>query len=160
MIDTVSREKYTSFQTPLNDTDSNSNRPLNKFKSDLSTRGEIEAAITGMIVRFEREYLGRGPTQVRTHLIGELLLVRLSGVLTPAEIQLVNSSDAVQGRSLVKQVRRHLIETVRPVVEEIVAAATGVKVVSTLFDIGIATDEEFILFTLAETPKVRESARK
>ena len=33
--------------------------------------------------------MGRGPKDIRTHLIGNLLLVRLQGVLTAAEQHLV-----------------------------------------------------------------------
>ncbi|MBI3466939.1 MAG: DUF2294 family protein [Planctomycetes bacterium] len=46
----------------------------------MKTRGEIEAAICEGITRFEQEYMGRGPKHIRTHLIGDLVVVRLEGV--------------------------------------------------------------------------------
>ena len=73
--------------------------------------GEIEAAICQGMSRFELEYMGRGPKDIRTHLIGDLLVVRLQGVLTAAEQHLVKSLPAEKGRDLLKQVRTHLIET-------------------------------------------------
>ncbi|HEY0984383.1 Na-translocating system protein MpsC family protein, partial [Schlesneria sp.] len=58
------------------------------------TRGELEAAISDLIVKFELEYFGRGPQQIRTHLIGDMLLVRMSGVLTPSELRLVRGANS------------------------------------------------------------------
>ena len=57
----------------------------------MKTQGEIEAAICEGMGRFEQEYMGRGPKDIHSHLIGDLLVVRLQGVLTAAEQQLVKS---------------------------------------------------------------------
>ena len=126
----------------------------------MKTQGEIEAAICAGMGRFEQEYMGRGPTDIRTHLIGDILLVRLQGVLTAAEQHLVKSLPAEKGRDLLKQVRTHLLETARPLMEDLVQQVTGIKVVSMHHDISTLTGEEVVLFTLAETPQVRETRRK
>ena len=118
----------------------------------MKTQGEIEAAICEGISRFEQEYMGRGPKDIHTHLIGDLLVVRLQGVLTAAEQQLVKSLPAEKGRDLLKQVRTQLIETARPVLEAMVQEVTGVKVLSLHHDISTVTGEEVVLFTLAEPP--------
>ena len=81
----------------------------------MKTQGEIEAGICEGVRRFEQEYMGRGPKDIHTHLMGDLLVVRLQGVLTAAEQQLVGSLPAEKGRELLKQVRTQLIETARPV---------------------------------------------
>ena len=122
----------------------------------LKTQGEIEAAISQGIARFEQEYMGRGPKDIQTHLLGDLLVVRLHGVLTAAEQQLVKTLQPEKGRDLLKEVRTQLIELARPVMEEMVQAATGADVVSLHHDISTATGEEVVLFTLAESPKFRE----
>ena len=126
----------------------------------MKTRGEIEAAICEAISRFEQEYMGRGPQDIHTHLIGDLLVVRLQGVLTAAEQQLVKSLPAEKGRDLLKQVRTQLIETARPVLEALVQEVTGVPVVSLHHDISTVTGEEIVLFTLAEAPLFRETKKK
>ena len=126
----------------------------------MKTQGEIEAAICEGMSRFEQEYMGRGPKDIHAHLIGDLLVVRLQGVLTAAEQQLVKSLPAEKGRDLLKQVRTHLIETARPLMEAMVQEVTGVKVLSLHHDISTVTGEEVVLFTLAESPLVRESKRK
>ena len=86
----------------------------------MKTLGELEAAICEGVTRFEQEYMGRGPKSIHTHLMGDLLVVRLEGVLTAAEQQLVRSLPAEKGRELLKQVRTHLVETARPVLEAMV----------------------------------------
>ena len=99
--------------------------------------------------------MGRGPRDIHAHLIGDLLVVRLQGVLTAAEQQLVKSLPAEKGRDLLKQVRTHLIETARPVMEAMIQEVTGVKVLSLHHDISTVTGEEVVLFTLAESPDYR-----
>src|SRR5687767_15119297 len=118
----------------------------------MKSQGEIEAAICEGINRSEQEYMGRGPKDIHAHLVGDLLLVRLQGVLTAAEQQLVKSLPAEKGRDLLKQVRTHLIETARPVMEAMVEEITRVKVVSLHHDISTSTGEEIVLFSLAEAP--------
>jgi uncharacterized protein YbcI len=123
----------------------------------MKTQGEIEAAICEAMARFEQEYMGRGPKDIHTHLIGDLLVVRLHGVLTAAERQLVKSLTPEKGRDLLKQVRTQLIETARPVLETMIEEVTGVKVLSVHHDISTSTGEKVVLFTLAESPLFRET---
>jgi uncharacterized protein YbcI len=126
----------------------------------MKTQGEIEAAICEGVARFEQDYMGRGPKDIHAHLIGDLLVVRLKGVLTAAEQQLVKTLPAEKGRDLLKEVRTQLIETARPVLEALVADVTGVKVLSLHHDISTLTGEEVILFALAESPPFRETKKK
>jgi uncharacterized protein YbcI len=127
---------------------------------EMKTHGEIEAAICEGVSRFEQDYMGRGPKDIYTHLLGDLLVVRLKGVLTAAEQHLVKSLSAEKGRDLLKQVRTHLIETARPVMEAMVQEITGVKVLTLHHDISTLTGEEVVLFTLAESPILRDAKKK
>ncbi|MDO8629648.1 MAG: DUF2294 domain-containing protein [Phycisphaerales bacterium] len=126
----------------------------------MKTQGEIEAAVCQGISRFEQEYMGRGPKDIRTFLLGDLLVVRLQGVLTAAEQHLVKTLQAEKGRDLLKQVRFQLIETARPIMEAMVQEVTGVKVVSLHHDISTMTGEEVVIFSLAESPIFRETKKK
>ena len=125
----------------------------------MKSRGEIEAAICEGISHFEQEYMGRGPKDIHAYLIGDLLVVRLKGVLTVAEQQLVASLTAGKGRELLKQVRTQLIETARSLMSDMVENATGIPVVSLHHDISTTTGEEVILFTLAMPPHFRDTKR-
>ena len=126
----------------------------------MKTHGEIEAAVCEGIRRFEHEYMGRGPKDIHAHLVGDLVVVRLTGVLTAAEQHLAQSLPAEKGRDLIKQLRTHLIETARPKLAEMIHEATGVRVQSLHHDISTITGEKIIVATLAETPRLRDAKRR
>ena len=124
----------------------------------LKTRGQVEAEISEAIIRFEKEYMGRGPEETKTYLIDDLVLVRLRGVLTPAERNLARSEDgAVRGRTLVKQVRIELLEKSRGLLEQLIGDITGCAVRSLHTDISTVTGERVILFTLDGRPRFAPS---
>jgi uncharacterized protein YbcI len=125
----------------------------------MKTQGEIEAAVCDGIRHFEQDYMVRGPREVRVHLLDDLLVVRLHGFLTAAEQHLARSLPAEKGRDLIKQVRTHLIETARPLIDAMIQGVTGVKVVSLHHDISTTTGEKIILFTLAESPCSRATGQ-
>src|SRR5216684_2450605 len=74
------------------------------------TKGQIEAEISDAMVRLHREQTGRGPTQARTHIVEDMVIVRLQEVLTPAERQLTGNP---HGQSLIKQFHQQMHEIAR-----------------------------------------------
>jgi uncharacterized protein YbcI len=126
----------------------------------MRTQGEIEAAICEAMCRFKQVYMGRGPKDIHTNLLGDLLVVRLQGVLTAAERDLVKRLPAEKGKELLKQVRTHRIETARPAMEAMVQEITGVTVLTVRYDVSTLTGEEVVFFTLAESPTVRDAKKK
>ena len=124
----------------------------------MRTRGQIEAAVSEVVSRFQQDYMGRGPKDIHTHLIGDLLVVRLRDILTAAEQHLVKSPND-KGRDLLKSVRSNLVETARPVLEATVEKITGVKVVTLHHDISTKTGEKVVIFTLAQSPDYREAKK-
>ena len=125
----------------------------------MKTQGEIEAAVCAGISCFEQELRGRGPKEIRAYLLGDFLVVRLQGLLTPAEQQLAKSPYD-KGRDLLKQVRTQLIESAKPLLQALVQGITGVQVVSLHHDISTVTGEALFTFTLAESPVYREAKKK
>lgn len=149
----------------------------------MKSQGEIEAAVCDGIARFQQDFIGRGPRDIHAHLVGTLLVVRLQGVLTPAERQLIAPpvgagaaasnggagpagnghgnghinpvNDSGNGRALLKQIRAHMVATGRPRLAEIIEVAVGVKLVSVHHDISTVTGEELLAFSLAEQPAYR-----
>ena len=113
------------------------------------SKGQLEARISEAIIKFEREYMGRGPEEAKSYLVEDLVVVRLRGVLTPAERQLARSDVNEQGRNLIKQVRMELLERGRPLLEDIVTTITGQKVRSLHTDISTITGERIIVFSLS-----------
>lgn len=111
----------------------------------MKTKGEIEAEISRAIVQFEIDYMGRGPKEARTHIIEDMLVVRLKGVLTPAEEQLTKTPE---GSELVKKMRAILIDKARPLLYQVVGAIAGVKILDLHTDISTASGERVFVFIL------------
>lgn len=111
----------------------------------IKTKGEIEAAISEAIVRFEIDYMGRGPKEARSYIVEDLILVRLKGMLTPAEQQLTKTADGVE---LIKKMRSTIIENARAEFSSVITNTTGVAVRDVLTDISTDTGERVFVFIL------------
>lgn len=109
------------------------------------TRGEYEAQFTKAMIKFEKEYLGRGPEEVKTTFLGDMILVRLRGILTPAEMKL---SESREGQALVKETRRQLFESSRPLIEAMVKDTTGCNLISLHTDMSTKTGERVVVLTV------------
>jgi len=109
------------------------------------TRGQLEAEFTKAIIKFEKEYLGRGPLDARTFFIQDMILVRLRGILTPAEMKLAESRE---GQILVKETRRHLFETSRTLLDDMVRDILGCQPLSLHTDMSTKSGERIIVITV------------
>jgi uncharacterized protein YbcI len=109
------------------------------------TRAEMEVAIRNAIIKFEQDFMGRGPTDVRAFIVRDLIVVRLKGVLTPAERQLAKTPDGVD---MVKRIRQTLIAQGRDRLIEQVSDITGAKVLALFMDIDVQIGEKVLVFTV------------
>ena len=116
------------------------------------TKGQIEAEICEAVIKFEKEFMGRGPLESKAFIIEDMVLVRLRNVLTQAELKLAGTPESKDGRELVKKIRITLLEQGRPLLEEAVEKILGVKVKSLHTDISTVTGERVILFSLFSPP--------
>jgi uncharacterized protein YbcI len=124
-----------------------------------NSKGHIEAQICEAIIKFEKEYMGRGPIETKTYIIEDMIIVRLKGVITRAEHHLATSGDSARGRELIKQTRMELIEKARPLLESVIESIAGSAVVSLHTDISTRTGERVIIFTLEKEPFLENSNR-
>jgi len=111
------------------------------------TKGRVEAEVSEAITRFEREYMGRGPTETKTYILEDMVVVRLRGVFTPAEEQLAKTQE---GAELIKKLRMELLERAKTTLEETISGITGAQLVSMHTDISTRTGERIIIFVLDE----------
>jgi len=109
------------------------------------TKGQTEAQISEAMIKFEKEYMGRGPTEAKTYIIKDMILIRLKGVLTPAEEQLAKTPE---GADLIKRTRVQLLEGARILLENIISGITSCEVKSLHTDISTKTGERIVIFTL------------
>lgn len=119
---------------------------------EKKTKGQIEDLIGQAIIKFEKEYMGRGPLETKTDIIKDMILVRLKGVLTPAEEQL---SKSAQGADLIKKTRVQLLENARGLLENIILEITDCHMKSLHTDISTKTGERIIIFILKEDYEAR-----
>jgi len=121
------------------------------------TRTELEMEISRILIHFEKEYMGRGPLETKTHLLDDMIVVRLKGVLTPSERKLAEMSNE-QSQYLLKQVRNELLAGGRPMLEALIRDVVGVDVQSIHSDISTKTGERIIVFTLQQKPDLNSVA--
>jgi len=110
-------------------------------------RPVVENAIRKAIIKFEQDFMGRGPTDVRAFIIRDMVVVRLKGVLTQAERQLAKTPDGIE---MVKHMRKSLIVQGRDSLIREIASITGVKVAGLFTDIDTQIDERIMVFTLEQ----------
>lgn len=113
------------------------------------TKGQLEAEICEAVIKFEKEFMGRGPLETKAFIIDDMVLVRLKNVLTQAELKLADVRESKDGRELVKRIRISLLEQGRPLLEAAVEKILGITVKSLHTDISTVTGERVILFSMA-----------
>ncbi|MFP4351011.1 MAG: DUF2294 domain-containing protein [Desulfococcaceae bacterium] len=123
-------------------------------KVKKKTKGQLEAEICEAVIKFEKEYMGRGPLETKAYIIEDMVLVRLRNVLTQAELKLAAAPDSKDGRELVKRIRITLLEQGRPLLEEAVEKILGVKMKTLHTDISTVTGERVIIFSLRSPPAI------
>ena len=111
------------------------------------TKGSIEAEISNATVKLQREHLGRGATDVRAFLVGDLVIVRCTGIFTPTEARLVATDD---GQRLIRQTREELRHIVREEMENSIADVTGAKVLRSYADMNVQASELIEIYVLDE----------
>ncbi|MFA9378016.1 MAG: DUF2294 domain-containing protein [Lachnotalea sp.] len=108
------------------------------------TKGQLEAKMCEIASRFEIEYMGRGPKNIKTYIINDMIFIRLTGVLSLSEQKL---TDNPQGIELIKKVRTSLFEGGRGYLETLIKDIIDVAIVSTHTDISTKTGERIIVIT-------------
>lgn len=112
----------------------------------------MEEEICRALIRFEKEYMGRGPLEAKSYILDDMVVLRMKGVLTPAENRLASSQDIDNGRAQIKQMRRTLIENGRVLLETVIKDILKVNIISMHADLSTRTGERIIIFTLESPP--------
>jgi uncharacterized protein YbcI len=119
--------------------------PIRINLMNQKTQGQLEDDFTKAIIKFEKEYLGRGPKDARTYLINDMILVRIRGIITPAEAKLAETRE---GQALVKETRRQLFESSTELLENIVRDILDCNMVSLHSDMSTRTGERIVVLTV------------
>lgn len=109
------------------------------------TKGQIEAQISDAVSKFEKEYMGRGPKDIKTKIIQNHILIIIDGFLSQSERKLADNN---QGIKLIKDMRTALFENARNHLEELINDIVNIKVVSMHSDVSTKTGEKVIVLTV------------
>ena len=110
------------------------------------TKGQIEAEISEAVTKFEMEIMGRGPKQINTTIVNDLILVRLEGFFSVSEKRLAEN-DSVE---LIKRVRTLLFENEEENFRDRIEEIIDTKIISLHSDVSTRTREKIIVMTTNE----------
>ncbi|NMA61682.1 MAG: DUF2294 domain-containing protein [Firmicutes bacterium] len=116
------------------------------------TKGELEAAMGNAVLKFEREYFGRGPREISTHVVKDLVLIRQRGILTPAEEQVRNNPESVE---LIQRLRETLLRNNQEVLRVTLQNLTQAQVLALYTDLSVEHSEKFMVFTFDQDLEAR-----
>ncbi len=112
------------------------------------TLGQMAAAISAGLVRFERAHIGRGPGDIQTQLMDDMVIVRMTDALTAQEKTLARAGSG----ELLKQMRARVLESGRPELDELLREVTGRGITRLFGDLCPESEERVLVFILAGTP--------
>jgi len=111
------------------------------------TKGQIEAAMSEAITKFKIDHIGKGPKEVKSYIIEDMIVIRLKGALTTSEQQLTKSPEGV---ALVKRCRICLLEKAQSVLENLLHSLLNVDIISFYVDVNPKIAEMFIVLGLSK----------
>ncbi|MFP4015970.1 MAG: DUF2294 domain-containing protein [Halanaerobiales bacterium] len=110
------------------------------------TKGQIEAKISQAVTKFEIEIMGRGPKQINTIIVKDLIIIRLEGFFSVSEKRLAENNSV----ELIKRVRTLLFENEESNFKKIVEDIIDTTVVSLHSDVSTRTGEKIIVLSMEE----------
>ena len=115
------------------------------MKPQALTKGRMEAKISEALSRFEIDFMGRGPRQIKTYILQDMIIVRMMGFLSQSERKL---AETTQGVEQIKKLRAMLFEAARGEIEAMITSIVKLDIVSIHSDVSTKSGEKIMLFTL------------
>lgn len=121
------------------------------------TKGQVEAKISQVVSKFESEYMGRGPKQIKTMIVQDMIIIRLKDFLNQLEQKLAATN---QGVELLKKVRISLFEMAKEYLKTMIKEVIEVNIISTHSDVSTKTGEKVIIVIVDENLEDRFNKKK
>jgi len=121
---------------------SNRSNPHGQDPAHHVPEGALADEVRRLIFGFEEKYLSRRPRRIGVYLLGDVLVVRVHGILSPAERQLASSPD---GRMLMRQLLLKEMEELRDVLSFELQSVAGVAVLGVTVDLDPENDERIVV---------------
>jgi len=112
---------------------------------DGKTKQEIESAVNEAMTKFLKEQMAEEAEAVTTQVVGDTIIIRLKGVLPPAERHMIKDQ---KGAKLIKELKEKLIERAKPLLETMIKNLTNAEVIDIHSSFDVDTGERIEIFTL------------
>ena len=109
------------------------------------SKQEIENAVSQVMAKFLKEQMGEEAAAVITQVVGDTIIVRLKGVLPPAERHLAKNPE---GEGLIRELKEKLIEKAKPLLKVLMENLTEAEIVDIHSSFDVETGERIKIFTL------------
>ena len=114
---------------------------------ETKTKGQVEAKISEVITKFKIEHIGKGPKEVKSYIIEDMVVIRLKGALVTFEQQLTNTPKGIE---LVKRCRLSCLKYSQSVLAKLLHSLLNVDIVSFYADVNPLTAEMLIVLSLSK----------
>lgn len=115
------------------------------------TKGQVEAKISEVVTKFEVEIIGRGPREINSIIVEDLIVIRQKGFFSKAEQRLAEKKNGVD---LLKKVRTRLFESeidnFKDMIKKIIKEIVDIDIVSIHSDVSTKTGEKIIVITVSK----------
>ncbi len=115
------------------------------MKGQQLSKGQMEAKICEAFSRFEIDYMGRGPRQIKAYILQDMIIVRMMGFLSQSEKKL---AETPQGVEQIKKLRTMLFENSKADIEALILPIINVDIASIHSDVSTKSGEKIIMITL------------
>ncbi|MGB2630887.1 MAG: DUF2294 domain-containing protein [Candidatus Omnitrophota bacterium] len=112
---------------------------------DGKTKQEIESAVSEVMCKFLKEQMGERAEAVSVQVVGDTIIVRVKGVLPPAERYMTKDRE---GTKLITELKEKLIERAKPLLETMIKNLTDAEVLDIHSSFDAGTGERIEIFTL------------
>ena len=109
------------------------------------SRQEIESAVAEAMTKFLRKQMGERAAGVITEVASDAIIVRVKGIMPPAERYLIKNQE---GMKLLKELKEKLIERAKPLLEAMIKNLIDAEVVDIYSSFNPASNEHIEIFTL------------
>ncbi len=116
----------------------------------IKPKQDIEAEICQKLTMILKEQIGEQVETATEEVVGDAIIVRFKGVLSPAERMMAKKED---GAELIKELKEKLIEKIKPLLEQTIKELTGAEVVDVHSSFDPETGERVEIFTLNKNLK-------
>lgn len=124
---------------------------------ETKTKGQVAAEISEVVIKFKREHVGKGPKEVKSYIIDDMVVIRLKGVLTTYEQQLTDAPESIE---LIKRCRVCCLKNAQSILRDLLHNLLDVDITSFYVDVNPKIGEIFVVLSLSENVEAKFTEKR